>query len=53
MPLLRAITRDTSIYPDPNRFLDPEVPPAPGFGYGRRYEPPSVPDRNALIPFRM
>ncbi|KDN41204.1 hypothetical protein RSAG8_07618, partial [Rhizoctonia solani AG-8 WAC10335] len=41
-----AITRDESIYPDPgrfnpDRFLDPEVPPAPAFGYGRRICPGS------------
>ncbi|KAF8602797.1 cytochrome P450 [Ceratobasidium sp. AG-I] len=41
-----AITRDTSIYHDPerfnpDRFLDPGVPPAPGFGYGRRICPGS------------
>ncbi|KAF8602800.1 cytochrome P450 [Ceratobasidium sp. AG-I] len=41
-----AIARDTSIYPDPDtfnpdRFLDPQVPPAPAFGYGRRICPGS------------
>lgn len=39
-----AITRDESIYPDPerfnpDRFLDPNVPPAPAFGFGRRVCP--------------
>ncbi|KAG9099261.1 hypothetical protein FRC06_005458 [Ceratobasidium sp. 370] len=39
-----AITRDESVYPDPecfnpDRFLDPAVPPAPAFGYGRRICP--------------
>ncbi|CAE6377442.1 unnamed protein product [Rhizoctonia solani] len=41
-----AITRDESIYPEPerfnpDRFLDPKVPPAPAFGYGRRVCPGS------------
>nr|AVZ23839.1 cytochrome P450 [Thanatephorus cucumeris]QDJ74245.1 cytochrome P450-5 [Thanatephorus cucumeris] len=39
-----AITRDESIYPqpecfNPDRYLDPKVPPAPVFGYGRRVCP--------------
>ncbi|EUC65968.1 cytochrome P450 family protein, partial [Rhizoctonia solani AG-3 Rhs1AP] len=41
-----AITRDKTIYPNPecfnpDRFLDPKVPPAPAFGYGRRICPGS------------
>jgi cytochrome P450 len=37
----RAMSRDESIYKDPeifnpDRFLDPNVPPLPGFGWGRR-----------------
>ncbi|KDN34376.1 hypothetical protein RSAG8_12542, partial [Rhizoctonia solani AG-8 WAC10335] len=36
-----AMSRDESIYKDPeafnpDRFLDPNVPPLPGFGWGRR-----------------
>ncbi|KEP49473.1 O-methylsterigmatocystin oxidoreductase [Rhizoctonia solani 123E] len=36
-----AMSRDESIYKDPevfnpDRFLDPKVPPLPGFGWGRR-----------------
>ncbi|EUC60630.1 O-methylsterigmatocystin oxidoreductase, partial [Rhizoctonia solani AG-3 Rhs1AP] len=38
---LPAMSRDESIYKDPevfnpDRFLDPKVPPLPGFGWGRR-----------------
>ncbi|KAB5591991.1 Cytochrome P450 family protein [Ceratobasidium theobromae] len=38
---LWAMSRDESFYKDPNafnpdRFLDPKVPPLPGFGWGRR-----------------
>ncbi|CAE7100556.1 unnamed protein product [Rhizoctonia solani] len=41
-----AITRDESIYADPerfnpDRFLDPGIPPSPAFGYGRRICPGS------------
>ncbi|CAE6436825.1 unnamed protein product [Rhizoctonia solani] len=36
-----AMSRDEKIYPDPesfnpDRFLDPQVPPLPAFGWGRR-----------------
>ncbi|CAE6528036.1 unnamed protein product [Rhizoctonia solani] len=36
-----AMSRDPSVYPNPeefnpDRFLDPDVPHAPGFGWGRR-----------------
>ncbi|KAG9097144.1 hypothetical protein FS749_006970 [Ceratobasidium sp. UAMH 11750] len=39
-----AITRDESVYPEPevfnpDRFLDSSVPLAPGFGWGRRLCP--------------
>ncbi|KAG9126955.1 hypothetical protein FRC07_001254 [Ceratobasidium sp. 392] len=39
-----AITRDPSVYPEPDvfnpdRFLDPSVPKAPTFGFGRRICP--------------
>ncbi|CAE6445957.1 unnamed protein product [Rhizoctonia solani] len=35
------MSRDPSVYPNPDefnpdRFLDPNVPPSPGFGWGRR-----------------
>ncbi|KAF8750776.1 cytochrome P450 family [Rhizoctonia solani] len=41
MHIFRAITRDESVYVDPekfnpDRFLDPDVPHAPAFGWGRR-----------------
>ncbi|CCO35866.1 O-methylsterigmatocystin oxidoreductase Short=OMST oxidoreductase [Rhizoctonia solani AG-1 IB] len=41
-----AMSRDKSIYTnpddfDPDRFLDPNVPPLPGFGWGRRKCPGS------------
>ncbi|KAF8602799.1 cytochrome P450 [Ceratobasidium sp. AG-I] len=41
-----AITRNESVYPDPerfnpDRFLDPNVPFPPAFGYGRRVCPGS------------
>ncbi|KAJ1299779.1 hypothetical protein OPQ81_011995 [Rhizoctonia solani] len=41
-----VMCRDQSIYPnpdefDPDRFLDPNVPPSPGFGWGRRKCPGS------------
>ncbi|KAF8749674.1 cytochrome P450 [Rhizoctonia solani] len=41
-----AMSRDESIYKDPevfnpDRFLDPNVPPLPGFGWGRRKCPGS------------
>jgi cytochrome P450 len=37
----RAISRDEENYPtpevfNPDRYLDPNVPPVPGFGWGRR-----------------
>ncbi|CEL61552.1 O-methylsterigmatocystin oxidoreductase OS=Aspergillus parasiticus GN=ordA PE=3 SV=1 [Rhizoctonia solani AG-1 IB] len=43
---IRAMSRDKSIYTDPDefdpdRFLDPNVPPLPGFGWGRRKCPGS------------
>ncbi|ELU36526.1 cytochrome P450 domain-containing protein [Rhizoctonia solani AG-1 IA] len=36
-----AMSRDEAYYPDPevfdpNRYLDPEIPQVPGFGWGRR-----------------
>jgi cytochrome P450 len=39
---LRAICYNESVYPEPerfnpDRFLDPKVPAAPVFGFGRRY----------------
>ncbi|KAH7316419.1 cytochrome P450 [Rhizoctonia solani] len=39
--LNRAMTRDETVYENPegfqpDRFCDPNVPPAPGFGWGRR-----------------
>ncbi|KAG8738229.1 hypothetical protein FRC10_007133 [Ceratobasidium sp. 414] len=41
---IRAMTRDERVYKDPetfnpDRFLDPSVPAAPGFGWGRRICP--------------
>ncbi|QRW23962.1 3-methyl-2-oxobutanoate hydroxymethyltransferase [Rhizoctonia solani] len=38
---LPAMSRDEAYYPDPevfdpNRYLDPEIPQVPGFGWGRR-----------------
>ncbi|CAE6334334.1 unnamed protein product [Rhizoctonia solani] len=43
---IRAMSRDKSIHTnpdefDPDRFLDPNVPPLPGFGWGRRKCPGS------------
>ncbi|KAF8593045.1 cytochrome P450, partial [Ceratobasidium sp. AG-I] len=40
----RAMTRDPTVYPNPevfnpDRFLDPSVPPSPLFGWGRRHCP--------------